>query len=134
MGAILVWGKCRELLSGDLPTGITATEVQTLAELQAKLDPGIGALVLADSARIEAERAAAEAWLKSGGRERIVVLVGAEPAEVDEILQRCPFVDDAYPKPMSATRLRHRVLRGMDLINERRALQQLEGAFNQKSQ
>jgi HD-GYP domain-containing protein (c-di-GMP phosphodiesterase class II) len=134
MGAIFVWGKCRELLSGDLPTGITAVEVATLAELQAKLEPGTGALVLADGARLESERAAVEAWMKSGGRERIVLLVGAESAQVDEILQRCPFVDDAYPKPMSTVRLRHRVLRGMDLVNERRALQQLEGAFNQKSQ
>src|SRR5262245_12843985 len=126
MGAILVWGKCRELLSGDLPTGVTAVEVQSLAELQAKLETGTGALVLADGARVEAERAALEPWLKSGGRERVVLLVGAEAAQIDEILQRCPFVDDAYVKPISAVRLRHRVLRGMDLINERRALLQLE--------
>jgi HD-GYP domain-containing protein (c-di-GMP phosphodiesterase class II) len=134
MGAILVWGKCREVLSGDLPPGITAVEVATLAELQSRLDAAAGTLVLADAARLDAERAAVDAWLKAGGRERVVMLAGAEAGQVDEVLQRCPFVDDAFVKPITAGRLRHRVLREMELINQKRAYQQLEIAFGQKSQ
>lgn len=135
MGAILVWGRCRDLLSGDLPAGISAVEVESLDDLRSKLDSTpLGTLVLADGARLESERAAVEAWLKAGGRERIVILAGAEPGQIDDVLHGCPFVDDAFIKPISAARLRHRVLREMDLINERRALRQLELAFGQKSQ
>jgi HD-GYP domain-containing protein (c-di-GMP phosphodiesterase class II) len=134
MGAILVWGRCRELLSGDLPAGITAVEVATLGELQLRLDSAVGTLVLADASRLEAERDALEAWLKAGGRERIVLLAGAEAGQMDDLLQRCAFVDDAFIKPISPARLRHRVLREMELINQRRALHQLEAAFDQKSQ
>jgi HD-GYP domain-containing protein (c-di-GMP phosphodiesterase class II) len=135
MSAIVVWGKCRDLLSGDLPPGITVHEVATLAELQARLDPGGATLVLADSARIEAERDAAEAWMRSGGgRERTVLLCVTEAGGADDLLARCSFVDDAIVKPVTPTRLRHRVLREFDLLTERRALHQLEAAFSQKSQ
>ena len=133
MSAIVVWGKCRDLLSGDLPAGITVQEVSTLAELQGKLDASGSTLVLADSARIEAEREAVEGWLKGGGRERTVLLAGTEGGAADEFLQRCSFVDDTFVKPISPTRLRHRVLRELDVLTERRALHQLEAAFSQKS-
>jgi HD-GYP domain-containing protein (c-di-GMP phosphodiesterase class II) len=133
MSAIVVWGRCRDLLSGELPPGLLVAEAQTLAEVQARLEPGTTSLVLADSARIDAERTALESWMKSGGRERVILLCATDAASADDILQRCPFVDDAVVKPISPARLRHRVLRELDLITERRALQQLETAFAQKS-
>jgi HD-GYP domain-containing protein (c-di-GMP phosphodiesterase class II) len=134
MSAILIWGKCRDLLAGELPPGITIQEVSTLAEVQARLGPGSATLVIADGTRLDAEREAAEAWMKSGGRERAILLCATEAGAIDDVLQRCAFVDDAFVKPITPTRLRHRVLRELDLITERRALRQLEAAFNQKSQ
>src|SRR5688572_11792191 len=114
MSAIVVWGKCRDLLSGDLPPGITVHEVATLAELQARLDPNGATLVLADAARVDAERANLEAWLKGGGRERAVLLAATDAGAADELLLRCPFLDDAFVKPITPARLRHRVLREID--------------------
>jgi HD-GYP domain-containing protein (c-di-GMP phosphodiesterase class II) len=131
MPAILVWGKCREVLTGELPPGITTDEVSTLAELQAKLEPGVGMLVLAESGRLEAEREALADWMKAGGRDKVVLLCACETP--DEVLERFPFVDDAFARPISAARLRHRVLREADIITERRALRQLEAAFSQKN-
>jgi HD-GYP domain-containing protein (c-di-GMP phosphodiesterase class II) len=133
MSAIIVWGKCRDLLSGELPAGVSVTEVATLEELQAKLDPAVATLVLADCVRLDAERSAIEEWMKAGGRDRIVLLCATDAEGGDDVLERSPFVDDAFVKPISPARLRHRVLRELDLITERRALQQLEAAFSQKS-
>ena len=64
MAQLLVWGKLREVVQGDLPAGLSVEEVYTLDEVAAHLDEFTSALVVADPARLEAERPALEAWLK----------------------------------------------------------------------
>ena len=52
MANILVWGKTRDLIAGEIPAGIVTEEVETLAALQAIVDRGGAGRVAA------AERAA----------------------------------------------------------------------------
>ena len=69
MANIVIWGKTRDLLAGTFPAGITALEVDSLAALRESLD-GSATLILADPARIEADREAVEAWLQDEGSQR----------------------------------------------------------------
>ena len=71
MARILVWGKGRDLVAGDLPAGITLQEIDTLAAVRAALEDKPSMLVLADPAHLDAERAAIETWMRSGGSRRV---------------------------------------------------------------
>jgi HD-GYP domain-containing protein (c-di-GMP phosphodiesterase class II) len=134
MPSILVWGKIRELVAGEMPLGISAQEVATLAELQAHLDAKGGTLILADVNHLDAERAGLEAWLKSGGSLRALLVAVAEPHEADELLRRFPFLDDFLVKPVTTARVRLRLDRALDAIHSRRVIQQLDLALARKSQ
>ncbi len=134
MASIRFWGKARELVTGDLPAALQPREVATLAELRASLDQKGGTLVVADPACIEAEREELETWLREGGERRAVLVVVAQAAEADEILERFPFLDDLLVKPVSAARLRLRLERALDTIHDRRVIQQLDGAVTRKGQ
>jgi hypothetical protein len=74
MANILIWGTMRELLPGELPLGITAEEVDSLAALQAALDRRASTLILTSPARIDGERPGVEAWVKSGARRRALLV------------------------------------------------------------
>src|SRR5262245_6088125 len=134
MPSILVWGKIRELVAGEMPLGISAQEVTTLAELQAHLDAKGGTLILADAAHLEAERPGLEAWLKSGGSLRALLVAVAEQHEADDLLRRYPFLDDFLVKPVTTARVRLRLDRALDSIHSRRVIQQLDLALARKSQ
>ena len=70
MANILVWGKGRDILAGELPAGITTEEVDGLGGLQAALEGKGSTLVLADPAHLDSEKPALEAWVRSGGNRR----------------------------------------------------------------
>ena len=70
MASILIWGRARDILAGELPPGVSASEVRTLPELNAQLDTSGGTLVLIDPAELEKHGAALDAWLKSGGAQK----------------------------------------------------------------
>ena len=134
MSSILVWGKTREILSGDLPPGISIEEVSTLAEMKAELRAKGSILVLADASRLDAERDAVAAWIKSG-ESRLSLLVGVAPVEdADELVRRHPYLDDVMMRPVTATRLRLRLDRALDGLNSRRVIRQLDAALARKSQ
>ena len=78
MANILVWGKGRDIIAGELPAGITTEEVDGLAGLQAALEGKGSTLVLADPAHLDSERAALEAWVRSGGNRRALLVCVAE--------------------------------------------------------
>ena len=134
MANILVWGKGRDLIAGELPAGITTEEVDGLASLQSALEGKGSTLVLADAAHLESERAALEAWVRSGGNRRALLVCVAEPSEADEVVRRHPFIDDLLIKPVTAGRLRLRLERALDTINSRRVIEQLDNALVRKSQ
>jgi HD-GYP domain-containing protein (c-di-GMP phosphodiesterase class II) len=132
MTQLLVWGKLREVVQGDLPSGVSAEEVYTLAEVAARLDERTSALVVADPARLEAERPALEAWLKAGGSTKALIVAVASAAEGDEVLRRFPFLDDILVHPVTAARIRLRLERALDTLHTRRVIRQLEGALDRK--
>jgi len=126
MAQLLIWGETREILAGELPAGASASEVRSLAALQAALDGRGPALVLADSRRLEAEKDAVAAWLQGGSAARVVLLAVADPAEAEELRRRLPFVDDLLPRPVTPARLLEHTV---DAIHGRR---RLEGALRRK--
>ena len=134
MANILVWGKGRDIIAGELPAGITTQEVDGLAGLQAALEGKGSTLVLADPAHLDSERAALEAWVRSGGNRRALLVCVAEPSDADEVVRRNPFIDDLLIKPVTAGRLRLRLERALDTINSRRVIEQLDDALVRKSQ
>jgi len=134
MAKILVWGKGRDLIAGELPAGITTEEVDGLGGLQSALEGKGSTLVLADAAHLESERDALEAWVRSGGNRRALLVCVAEQSEADEVVRRHPFIDDVLIKPVTAGRLRLRLERALDTINSRRVIEQLDDALVRKSQ
>jgi len=134
MASILIWGKARDLVAGDLPAWLKVHEVAGLAELESAVDNQGGTLIVADSALIEAEREPLESWLKDGGSQR-ALLAAVGPAEgADAVLERLPFLDDYLIKPVSPARLKLRFARTLDTIHSRRVIEQLDAAVARKSQ
>ena len=131
MANVIVWGKTREVLSGELPLGLTAEEVDTLANLQAHL--GRASVILTDPEHLERERAALELWVKGGGTRRALLLAACDNAQADEVLHRFPYLDDVLIRPVTPVRLRVRVDRALDTLNSRRSIQQLDEALGRKS-
>ncbi|HEU0106935.1 MAG TPA: HD domain-containing phosphohydrolase [Vicinamibacteria bacterium] len=134
MANILVWGKTRDLISGEIPAGIATEEVDTLAAVQALIEGKGSTLVLADPTRLEAEKSALEAWVRGGGNRRALIVSAAEADAADDLIRRFPFLDDILVKPLTPTRLRLRLDRALDTINSRRVIEQLDDALVRKSQ
>ena len=119
MAQVLIWGKTREILAGALPPGVSAEEISSLAALQSRLDGKGGSLVLADTAHLDSERDALEAWLRGGGNRHAVIVAVVEAQEGDEALARFSFVDDILFKPVTPSRLQRRLDRSLDAIAKR---------------
>jgi HD-GYP domain-containing protein (c-di-GMP phosphodiesterase class II) len=134
MSSILVWGKVRDLVAGELPVGTAAVEVASLRELQDHLDGAHGNLVLVDRPHLEAEVGPLQQWLQAGGNLRAVLVLVGDPSEADELLKRYAFLDDLLMKPVSPARIRLRLDRTLDTIHSRRVIQQLDGALSRKSE
>jgi HD-GYP domain-containing protein (c-di-GMP phosphodiesterase class II) len=132
MAQVLIWGKARELVAGDLPPGLPSEEVESLAALQASLDGRGAALVLADPSRLAAEHEALEAWLRAGGSFQAVLVVVAEPRDGEEVLRRFPFVDDLVARPLTPARLRLRLERALQTVHNRRVIRQLEATVTRR--
>jgi HD-GYP domain-containing protein (c-di-GMP phosphodiesterase class II) len=130
----LVWGTIRDLIEGELPLGVAAEQVDTLAHLQAALDGRSGTLILSDPARLDREREAFEAWAKATAKRRALLVAVCEAHEADGVLRRYPFLDDFLIKPVTPARLRLSLERSLDAINSRRVIEQLDEALARKSQ
>jgi HD-GYP domain-containing protein (c-di-GMP phosphodiesterase class II) len=134
MSNILVWGKTRDLIVGELPAGLSTRDVTSFNELRQYAESRSGTLVLADPRNIAAERVPLEAWVRAGGNLKAVVVVVADPDDAEDALKRWPFLDDLLVKPVTPGRLRLRMERALDAMNGRRIIQQLDGALARKSQ
>lgn len=132
MANVILWGKAREVLAGELPLGLSAEEVDTLANLQAHL--GRASVILTDPEHLERERAALERWVKGGGTRRALLLAICDHWQADELLHRFPYLDDVLIRPVTAARLRLRVDRALETLHSRRAIQQLDEALARKSE
>src|SRR5947207_2941601 len=134
MANILVWGKTRDLISGEIPAGIATEEAGTLAAVQAVVEAKGATLVLADPVRLESEKPALETWVRAGGNRRALLVCVADSADTDDLIRRFPFLDDVLTKPLTGARLRLRIDRALDTINSRRVIEQLDDALVRKSQ
>src|SRR5574341_52883 len=135
MTHLLIWGNTREILAGDLPAGLRADEVRSLAALQSVLDGrSAGVMVLADPRAVEAEREATEAWLGAGGSDKAVIVAVADPADGDEVLRRLPLVDSVLLRPITPLRLRRELERTIDALGKRNAIGQLERAYSRRGE
>lgn len=133
MASIVIWGRIRELLSGD-PGDLPVREVGSLSELRLAVDGAGGSLVVVDPARLEGVGDETRAWLRDGGGQRALLVGVAEHDAVDDTLRRFPFLEDVLSRPLTPFRLRQRLERTLELVQARRALGQLEGALARKSQ
>jgi len=132
MANVVIWGKLREMVAGAMPPGTSVEEVGSLGELMERLDGRGGSLVLGDPAMLEAEREPLEAWLRSGGSRRVVVVGVVEPSGGDDVLRRLPFLDELLFRPVTPARLRLRLERALETIHGRRVIKQLEEALERK--
>jgi HD-GYP domain-containing protein (c-di-GMP phosphodiesterase class II) len=130
MAHLIIWGDPRSVLAGGSHAG--ADEVRSLAGLEAALDGRGAALVLAEPERLAAEKDALEAWLRSGGSARAVVVAVAAEGDGDDVLERFPFVDDVIERPVSPARLRLKLERAIEAVHSRRVIRQLENALSRK--
>jgi HD-GYP domain-containing protein (c-di-GMP phosphodiesterase class II) len=128
---ILVLGVVRDLFAADTAPGLPLEEVASLRDLAERCDPR-GALVLAPVARLEAERAALEAWLQAGGRQALVVGVVPE-RESEDALRRLPFLHEVVAPPLTPLRLRLKIERARDLLQQRLTNEQLDAALLRKT-
>jgi HD-GYP domain-containing protein (c-di-GMP phosphodiesterase class II) len=131
MPNVLVWGKTRDLIAGDLPTGLPVYEVSSLEEARAQSDSR-GTLLLTDPGILEAHGEALKSWLRAGGSTSTLLVAVAEAEKGDDVLRRFPFVDDLLVRPVTALRLRLRLDRAFDALHNRRVVRQLEEALARK--
>jgi HD-GYP domain-containing protein (c-di-GMP phosphodiesterase class II) len=132
MAQLFIWGDTREMLADDGLAVAPHEEVRSLDALEAAMDGCGAALVLAEPRLLEAERDAAEAWLRTDGSTRAVLVAVAEPADGDDVLRRLPFVDDVLERPVTPERLRRRLERAIEAVHSRRVIRQLESALTRK--
>ena len=131
MPQLLIWGDPREILSGDLPSGVTVETISSSAGLE-RTDGRRPSLVLADARCLVQEVERVAAWAHDAGVGRPVLLAVAEARSADEVLSRMPFVDDAVERPVTAARLRRRLDRAIETVRSRRSVKQLEDALARK--
>jgi HD-GYP domain-containing protein (c-di-GMP phosphodiesterase class II) len=131
MSNLFVWGKARDMFTGELPPGLGVREVTTLAQLRTELQTQSAVLIAADLAHLEAERTEVEAWARASRPKGLLVAV-VEAEQADDVLQRFPFLDDALIHPVTPGRLRRHLDRALEVLHSRRVVQQLESALARK--
>jgi HD-GYP domain-containing protein (c-di-GMP phosphodiesterase class II) len=115
MPNVLVWGRIRDLIAGDLPPGLRVAEVTSLDEARAQADSR-GCLLLTDPCVIEAHAEPLQTWLRGGGSTGTLLVAVAEAEQGDDLLRR----------------LRLRLDRAFDALHNRRVVRQLEEALERK--
>ena len=129
MSRVVVWGKARDLVVGDV-AGLV--EVKTLGALLSELEGTGATVVLADPKRLTAEQEQIEAWQHDGGASNAVLVAVTEPKSCDTILERFPFLDDVITGPVTPTLLKRRIERAFERIQHRQMTRQLEKALYRK--
>jgi HD-GYP domain-containing protein (c-di-GMP phosphodiesterase class II) len=131
MPNVLVWGRVRDLIAGDLPPGLPVAEVTSLDEARTQADSR-GCLLLIDPCVMEAQAELIQKWLGGGGSTGTLLVAVAEAEQGDDLLRRFPFLDDLLVKPVTAGRLRLRLNRAFDALHNRRVVRQLEEKLARK--
>jgi HD-GYP domain-containing protein (c-di-GMP phosphodiesterase class II) len=131
MANLIVWGKTRDVISGELPAGMSALEVADLEELRRRLDDG-APLVIVHASSLAAAQDGIPSLLQ--GRARRPLFMAVCEGDGEDVVRRCPWLDDVMPGPLSPARLRLRVDRALDAMQSRKVIEQLDEALAKKSQ
>jgi len=132
MPDILIWGRSRSLLTGELPAGVSAVEIGSLDELGARAEATGAPLVLLDADRLEEHGAALAAWKDAAGRRRPLLIGLAAPGDVERIAHDPGCLDDVAPRPLSPGLLKLRLSWALERLQDRRAVEQLDTALARK--
>jgi HD-GYP domain-containing protein (c-di-GMP phosphodiesterase class II) len=132
MANIVIWGRARDIVNGELPSSASVAEVTTLAELKRELAETSAALVIADPARMESDRAELET-LANGFVQAVLVAV-VDHGDAEETLKSYPFLDEVLLRPVTASRLRLRLERALEAIHNRRVIRHLEREVDRKGE
>jgi HD-GYP domain-containing protein (c-di-GMP phosphodiesterase class II) len=132
MANIVIWGRARDIVTGELPAAASVAEVTTLAELRRELGETSAALVLGDPARMEADRGELEGF--SAEFVQAVFVAVVDHGDAEETLKRYPFLSEVLLRPVTESRLRLRLERALETIHNRRVIRQLERALDRKSE
>jgi hypothetical protein len=125
----VIWGSARHLLSGDVADTV---EVGNLAALRSTLGAG-PALVLADPAKLEAERQQVEGWLQGEGASHVMLVAVTDHETADDVFGRLPFVADVLARPVSPARLKRKLESALEVIRNRQIIRALQEALCRKS-
>jgi HD-GYP domain-containing protein (c-di-GMP phosphodiesterase class II) len=134
MANIVIWGRARDIVSGDLPPSASVVEVDTLQEVRQRIDGSGSTLILADPTRIAAERDELETWIRAEGATKAVLVPVVDPGDAEVMLKLNPFLDEVLLRPVTANRLRLRLERAFETVHNRRLIRQLERALDRKSE
>jgi HD-GYP domain-containing protein (c-di-GMP phosphodiesterase class II) len=132
MTQVLIWGQSREMLAGE-PFPGSPDEVDTLDALCTSLDGKGATLVLAEAARLEAEREDVQAWLENGAASQVVLVAVTDGQEGDAVLESLPFVQDVIARPVTPYRLERKLDQAHRALTSSREKRQLELAVHRKS-
>ncbi len=134
MANIVIWGRARDIVTGELPPSASVEEVDSLAQLRQLLEESSSALVLADPDRLEPERAELEAWTRAVGFILAVLVAVVAHGDAEETLRKYPFLDEVLLRPVTASRLRLRLERALETVHNRRVIRQLEYSVTRKGE
>jgi HD-GYP domain-containing protein (c-di-GMP phosphodiesterase class II) len=132
MANIVIWGRARDIIAGELPPSVSVVEVSSLAELKQELAAAPPALVIADSARMEADRVGL-AEMAAGLVQMVFMAVG-EHGDAGETLKSFPFLADVLLRPVAASRLQRHLERALETIQNRRVIRHLEHEVERKGE
>jgi HD-GYP domain-containing protein (c-di-GMP phosphodiesterase class II) len=132
MANIVIWGRARDIVTGELPPSARVAEVNSLAELKRELEETSAALVLADPVRMEPDRD--ELGTLADGLIQAVFVAVVEHGEAEETLQRYPFLEEVLLRPVTESRLRLRLERALEAIHNRRVIRHLEHEVDRKGE
>ncbi len=132
MANIVIWGRARDIVMGELPPAASVVEVDSLDELKKLLEGSTSALVLADPDRLEPDRAELEAWISADGFTQAVLVAVVEHGDAEDTLKRYPFLAEVLLRPVTASRLRLRLERALETVHNRRVIRQLERSVSRK--
>src|SRR5262245_30982528 len=130
MANIVIWGRARDIVAGELPPSASVAEVSSLAELRRELAETSAALVLADPARMEGDRT--ELAALAAGMIQAVFVAVVDHGDAEETLKRYPFLEEVLLRPVTESRLRLRLERALETIHNRRVIRHLEHEVDRK--
>ncbi len=134
MANIVIWGKARDIVMGELPPAASVVEVDSFDALKKRLDGSGPALVLADADHLKQNLDELEAWIRGDGHTQAVLVAVVEDGDAEDTLKHYPFLDEVLLRPVTASRLNLRLERAFETVGNRRTIRQLERLLSRRGE